>query len=267
MAGHVIADYLKETKRYAVYTSSRQENGSNHYPLDVRNEDKVKEALLEVKPDVVINAVGILNQFAEADPKTASLVNGIFPHRLKDLANTLGARVIQISTDCVFSGERGNYAETDQPDGKSIYAKSKLLGELVEGRHLTIRTSIVGPELRENGIGLFQWFMKQKGQINGYQKVLWNGVTTLELARAIDNMIEEKISGLYHLTAPNVISKHDLLKKIQTAFQKDDVVIQLAETPVLNRTLLNTRSDFKYVVPDYDTMLSELKEWMIDRDA
>ncbi|PWA12718.1 NAD(P)-dependent oxidoreductase [Pueribacillus theae] len=262
MAGHMIANYLKRKTDLFVYTSSRYESDSNHYQLDVLDNEKVRKTLNQVKPDIIINCTGILNQYAENDPKLAFLVNGLFPHRLVEWADKNDAKVIQISTDCVFLGVSGNYSENDKPDGQSVYAKSKILGELTDTNHLTIRTSIIGPELKENGIGLFHWFMKQQGQILGYKNVLWNGVTTLELAKAIHSLIEQQTAGLYHLTAPTTISKYTLLKKIQTIFHKNDVTILPSETPVLNRTLINTRTDFSYEVSDYDKMLLQLKEWM-----
>ena len=136
------------------------------------------------------------------------------------------------------------------------------MGEIISEKHLTIRTSIIGPELKENGIGLFLWFMKQKGEIKGYEKVLWNGVTTLELAKALDTMIQKNITGLYHLGADEKISKAALLKLISEIFEKNDVEIIPDSNIVLDRTIKNKRSDFKYQVPTYEKMLVDLREWM-----
>lgn len=263
MAGHVITDYIREKQNVTVFTSSRSEgNNPYHFELDVRDFPNVEKVLHSVKPDIIINCTGILNEFADQDPESATVVNGLFPHRLADWANHNDAKVIQLSTDCVFLGTRGNYVESDRRDGMSFYAKSKILGELQSNRHLTIRTSIVGPELKQNGIGLFSWFMRQHGKINGYKNVYWNGVTTLELAKAMIAMIEQDITGLYHLTASETISKYTLLTYFKTVFNKNDVIIEPSDTPKLDRTLKNTRTDLQHRVPSYLEMLQSLKEWM-----
>lgn len=128
--------------------------------------------------------------------------------------------------------------------------------------HLTVRTSIIGPELKENGIGLFHWFMKQKGEIKGYANVFWNGVTTLELAKAIDHLIPAGATGLYHLCTPGRISKYELLQLFKETLQKDDVTITPSLTPVHDKTLVHTRNDVHFHVQDYKSMLSEMVEWM-----
>ncbi|MCG3055850.1 sugar nucleotide-binding protein, partial [Escherichia coli] len=135
-------------------------------------------------------------------------------------------KLIHISTDCVFLGDKGNYTESDAPDGTSIYAQSKQLGEIISDKHLTVRTSIIGPELKTDGIGLFLWFMKQTGKIKGYKRALWNRVTTIELAKAIEVFIQQDVTGLYHLATEPKISKFDLLQLMKEVFQKDDVTIE-----------------------------------------
>ena len=263
MAGHMIKEYFMKETDYDIVISSREESSDkNHYKIDILNDEKVLAALDDAKPDIIINCTGILNDEAERNQELALKVNGVFPHRLAKWANENHKKVIQISTDCVFKGDRGNYAETDKPDGATSYAISKRVGELMSDRHITIRTSIIGPEIKRNGIGLFQWFMNQKGKIHGYQKVKWNGITTLQLAKVIDAMIKNDCSGLYHITAPHPITKHHLLKMLQSIFQKNDVIITPVNAPVLDRTLKATRKDFHCQIPNYETMLFELKEWM-----
>jgi dTDP-4-dehydrorhamnose reductase len=141
------------------------------------------------------------------------------------------------------------------------------LGEIISEKHLTIRTSIIGPELKDDGIGLFLWFMEQKGEIKGYEKVFWNGVTTLELAKALETMVQNNITGLYHLGSEEKISKLALLKLISEIFEKNDVVIIPDSSIVLDRTIKNQRSDFKYQVPTYEKMLVELREWMRNKPS
>lgn len=262
MAGHMIANFFADKPDIELYTSSRRAGGDRHIQLDVRDRMKVEEVIGSLKPEVIVNCTGILNQMAEEHPEVAFEVNGMFPHQLAKLADRYGGRLIHISTDCVFSGDRGRYQEGDQPDGTTVYARSKMLGELIGSDHLTIRTSIIGPELKKDGIGLFHWFMQQTGTMNGFTKAMWNGVTTLELAKAIEAAIADGISGLYHLTAPEIVSKHELLMKIKSIFGKEDVEILPTDVPVIDRTLVNTRTDFVYEVPGYDVMLQEMKDWI-----
>ncbi|MGX6442328.1 dTDP-4-dehydrorhamnose reductase family protein [Neobacillus sp. K501] len=262
MAGHIIAQYFKNCSTYTVFSTSRDSSIPDTFLLDVRDQRMLEEIIDSIKPDVVINCVGILNEQASQNPLSALLVNSLLPHTLAKLMDRYGGRLIHISTDCVFSGIKGDYAENDPLDGQTVYAKTKSLGEVIGSNHLTIRTSIVGPEIRGNGIGLMNWFMQQNGEIKGYVNVFWNGVTTLELAKAIHKMIEQNITGLYHLTAPQKISKYELLELFKIVFKKEDVVITPDETIKSDKTLKNTRKDFIYHVPVYKQMLVELRDWL-----
>jgi dTDP-4-dehydrorhamnose reductase len=262
MAGHMILSYLRRIPEYTVYYTSRDYNDKNGIYLNVINAIKVEELINEIRPDLVINCVGILNDHASNHKELAFLVNSLLPHQLAKIVERRNGKLIHISTDCVFSGEKGSYTEKEIPDGTSVYAKSKQLGEVITDKHLTIRTSIIGPELKKDGIGLFLWFMNQTGTIKGFKNVFWNGVTTLELAKAIDWMIKEEVTGLYHLASEEKISKYHLLKLIQETFNKNDVEIVPDTEIILDRTIKSTRKDFKYSVPSYADMLLELKEWM-----
>ena len=262
MAGHVITTYFQRKSKYRVFYTSRDPNDKNGIHLDATNSIKLEEIIAFIKPDITINCIGILNDHASHNNMMAFQINSLLPHQLVKLTEQYEGKLIHISTDCVFSGTKGNYTENDIPDGTSVYAQSKQLGEIISNKHLTIRTSIIGPEIKENGIGLFLWFMKQTGKIQGYEKVFWNGVTTLELAKAIEHMIEHNITGLYHLGSEKNISKFELLKLIQKTFEKNDVEIISDSKIVLDRTIKNTRTDFKYNIPPYEQMLKELKEWM-----
>lgn len=262
MAGHVIKDYFMQREHYEVLYTSRDPNDEAGIYLDVTNVKRVEEVIELTKPDIIINCIGLLNEQANNNPLLAFQVNSLLPHQLAKLAERHNGKLIQISTDCVFSGLEGDYTEDQFPDGTSIYAQSKQLGEIINNQHLTIRTSIIGPELKEEGIGLFLWFMNQSGEIKGYEKVLWNGVTTLELAKAIEEMIHHRVTGLYHLGSSKKVSKYELLMLIQDVFQKNNVKIVRNQDIVLDRTIKSTRTDFEYVVPSYEEMLISLREWM-----
>ncbi|MCY9516467.1 dTDP-4-dehydrorhamnose reductase family protein [Paenibacillus apiarius] len=263
MAGHILVRYFREQKNVALFYTCRDITDEHALMLDVTDTEQVERIITAVRPHVIINAVGVLNEAAAQRPIEAYQVNGLLPHRLRQIADRLGARVVHISTDCVFSGHKGQYREDDKPDGTSIYAVTKKLGELTaEEPHLTIRTSIIGPEIRPQGIGLLHWFLRQEGMIQGYRQVWWNGVTTWELARAIHHYLQRGISGLIHLGHPQPIHKHELLTLFKNVFSKVNVDIASTDEPVLNRTLANTRTDADYTLPSYPDMVAELAERM-----
>jgi dTDP-4-dehydrorhamnose reductase len=277
MAGRLIATYIARVTQHEVTITVRkagQAASTTGWPaleglgirvmeLDVRQFAEVAATVAETSPDVIINAVGVLNHRAEDDPLNAYMVNGLLPHWLRHLGDRENARLLHISSDCVFSGSRGNYQEDDEPDGNTVYARSKSLGEVRDSRHLTIRTSIIGPDVRPYGIGLLQWFLDRQGEVKGFRNVLWNGVTTLELAKTVLWLLERpKAGGLIHLTASEKISKHDLLHLIKETFDKNDVSIMPDDEPVIDRTLAVTRDDVRCQTQSYPEMLMQLRQWM-----
>lgn len=268
MAGHVIIKYLKRKRNYdqILYTSRDSKDPEGFY-LDVLEQSQLESLIDKIEPDLVINAIGILNEDAESHEQLAFQINSLLPHQLMKLMNRRGGKVIHISTDCVFSGKKGRYTEADSPDGESVYARTKALGEITQPPHLTIRTSIIGPELKENGIGLFLWFMKQQGEVSGFERVYWNGVTTLELAKVIHQLIEDEMEGLLHLHTQTTISKYELLQLIREIFEKKDISIVPSNDFHLDRTIVNTRKELNYSIPSYREMLIELKDWMNDQNA
>lgn len=262
MLGHLLVRYFNECSSYHIQYTTRDKQDLKGLYVDVRDPVLVDKVIEAVSPDVTINCLGILNHFAEANTQEAYWVNGLLPHRIRAAVEREGGKLIHISSDCVFSGSRGAYKENDEPEGTTVYARSKALGEVTACPHLTIRTSIVGPEIRKQGIGLLQWFLRQEGTVKGYTRVMWNGVTTLELAKAIHHAIEHPVYGLLQLTAPEKISKYELLHLFQNVFDKRDVMIVPDEEICLDRTLVNTRNDYAYEVSEYPTMLSQLADWM-----
>ncbi|MEF2967942.1 SDR family oxidoreductase [Paenibacillus sp. M1] len=265
MAGHVLVDYFRRHGRHHVFYTSRDPRDPEGLFLDAADSFLVEKVVEIVRPDIVINAVGVLNQFAAADKINAYHINGFLPHRLQRVADTVGARLIHISTDCVFEGTKGSYREDDEPDGTSVYAVTKALGEVHAPGHVTIRTSIIGPEIRGGGIGLMNWFMNSSGEVSGYKNVMWNGVTTLELAKAIDTLMDSPLSGLIHLSHEPAVCKHDLLLMMQEIWGLEHITVIPSEEPHQDRTLISTRSDWHYAVPNYREMLEELKRWMNER--
>ncbi|MHA1725125.1 MAG: dTDP-4-dehydrorhamnose reductase family protein [Promethearchaeota archaeon] len=262
MAGHVITRYFKSLNKYEIFNSSRSRLDEDTHVIDVlNNREDIINFIERLRPDIIINCIGVLIRESELYPDQAIYINSYFPRFLENLGKKSQFKLIHLSTDCVFSGERGNYSETDIKDGKTMYARTKSLGEVINKKDLTIRTSIIGPELKSRGEGLFHWFFNQKNEIKGYNKVYWTGITTLELAKAIDAAVEEDLSGLYHLVPNNKISKHELLNLIKKIWNLPIKIIK-SDVPVSDKSLINTRTDFSYNIPDYEDMLRELHEWM-----
>jgi dTDP-4-dehydrorhamnose reductase len=231
--------------------------------VDAVTFDSVARAFEAARPDVVVNAVGIVKQRASAaDPVLSITVNSLFPHRLAGLCRTAGARLIHFSTDCVFSGRRGGYTEDDIPDPVDLYGRSKLLGEVDGTGALTIRTSIIGREL-ENMTGLLEWFLSRAGtRVPGYANVIWSGVTTNALARIVSQLARQHpgLDGVIHLSAPS-ISKYRLLLALNEAFGTGTAVDR-EEATVLDRSLNSDRfwSRTGLKRPAWDDMLSDLAE-------
>lgn len=262
MAGHLAFNYLLTTKKYDLTTVVfRNKLDDKSIVLDVTNKEKIEKLIKKLEPDIILNCIGVLISGSIKNPENAIYVNAYFPHFLARLAFESKAKLIHISTDCVFSGAKGNYSESDISDALDMYGKSKSLGEINNRNDLTIRTSIIGPELKVNGEGLFHWFMNQKGSIKGYTEAFWSGVTTLELAKFIDHGIDNELSGLLHLTNGNKISKFDLLNLLKKIWHRNNIDIRPSKIKSVDKTLLPSRS-VNYVVPDYEIMLNELHDWM-----
>lgn len=266
MAGHLLTIYFRKlTERYNVIDIARSDNAIKpSLLLDVTDFTLLRESITTHSPDLIINCIGLLNQNAEENPDQAILINAYLPHFLEAVTKNLSCRIIHISTDCVFSGAKGKYSDQDFKDGKGFYAQSKALGEMVNNKDLTIRTSIIGPELNQKGIGLFHWFSQQKGEIRGYTQAIWSGVTTIVLARAIDCFIQHNTSGLYQLTNNESISKYDLLTLFKNVFPDSQVYIIPSDNYKIDKSLLRTSLNFDFSIPSYPDMVTELREWIQD---
>ena len=256
--------YLKE-KDHDVTGFDR--NASSYFKLiigDARDTENIRTLITEGKYDTVINCIGILNQFAEQNKELATFLNAYFPHFLASVTYKTDTQIIHMSTDCVFSGKRGAYTEEDLGDGETFYDRSKALGEIEDGKNITMRNSIVGPDINPDGIGLLNWFMKQNGTINGFTKAMWTGLTTLQLAKAMEVAAKDKAHGLYNMVYKEAISKYGLLRLFNHHMRNDKLTILPSETLVADRSLKRTRFEFGYIIPDYETMVAELAAWMRD---
>ena len=262
MAGHTISLYLKE-QGHQVFGFDRRE--SAYIPSvagDAQDIEGLRKLVGKGEYDSVINCIGILNQYAEQNKALATYLNSYLPHLLADMTSGTETQVIHMSTDCVFSGKRGEYTEADLRDGETFYDRSKALGELEDGKNITLRNSIVGPDINPNGIGLLNWFMQQQGPIKGFTKAMWTGQTTLQLAKTMEVAAAEKAHGLYNTVPDHSISKYDLLQLFNHHMRGDAVQIQPVEGIVADKSLKRTRFEFAYRIPDYEIMVAELADWM-----
>ena len=227
--------------------------------VDVLNEEHLTELFKRVAPQVVINCIGLVKQVKESeDEQKAMAINALLPHQLAKLCEQYGARLIHFSTDCVFSGDRGNYRETDTPDAQDLYGRSKLLGEVDEPNALTIRTSIIGHELH-GAQGLLEWFLSQKTSCKGFTKAIFSGLPTPVLADLVHELISKpELAGIYHVSS-EPISKYNLLKAIAAQYGKK-IEITSSNELVIDRSLNSERFSKQtgWVAPSWDAMIKKM---------
>lgn len=261
LTGHQVYNYLKKNCDFNLLNiSSTKKLNDQTILLDAREEVKFLDCIKKAKPQFIVNFIGVLISRSSNDPESAIFLNAYFPHRLARLADEIGAKLIHISTDCVFSGKKTTpYVETDLKDGNDVYAKTKSLGEVMGSRHLTIRTSVVGPEIYHSGEGLFDWFMHQSGVIDGWTKTIWSGVSTIELAKSVKWFIENNTTGLYHLTNGDSISKYKLVELFMKHTKKD-IKIKKVDGIISDKSFIDTRKEIDYKLPGYDQMIGEMVE-------
>ena len=261
MAGRMIFDYLTENTSYDVVGTYRQKDKPLY--LDASDSHSIHHFISFIgvyKPHVIINCIGMLVKESDENPELATRINWAFPHLMAKACDTVNAKLIHISTDCVFNGNNGPYNEWSEADEIGNYGRTKALGEGKSGNHLTLRTSIVGPDADDNGSGLMNWIMKQRGIVHGYSNVMWNGITTLELAKQIDSIITriDKLSGLYHLTTDVTISKFDLLGLFEKHFHLP-ILLHSIDVPVINKCLINNRkAEYDPHIPLLDKQIHSL---------
>ena len=257
MAGHTICSYFKNHTTHIAYGIARN---NSDFSVDIENDLEYLEHLInEYEPDVIINCIGLLIKDCNDRPDRAIYINSFFPHWLENLTKNTETKIIHLSTDCVFDGIKGNYTEQDIHTETNWYGRTKSMGEL-NNKNLTIRTSIIGTELKVKGNGLLEWALRQEFSVNGYINHLWSGITTLELAKFIEYVINNKIEldKTYHLISPQPINKYDLLKLIYDTWNKKIEVVPDYSTNC-NKILVNSRfTETNYIVSDLNTQLKEL---------
>jgi dTDP-4-dehydrorhamnose reductase len=266
MAGHVIYKYLEKKGEFIIKNISfRQKVTDATIILDVRNFKVLEKEIEKFNPDIIINAIGILISGSNENPSNSILLNSYFPHFLSSLSDIYNYKIIHLSTDCVFSGkDEGGYVESSFRDADDIYGRSKALGEINTKDHLTIRTSIIGPEFKINGQGLLHWFLKQEEEVTGFSSAFWSGITTLQLAKVIyDIIVSSNISGIHHITNNTKISKYDLLVLFKEVWNKA-TIIKKGEGKSVDKSFIDTMNVAK--IPSYKEMLLDMKDFMTAYD-
>ena len=251
MLGSGLIRYLSVQKGIKVFGTVRSTEMARCLPgerraqiigdVDVADNVRLSQIFTEVRPDVVVNCIGVIKQLADAeDPLIAIPVNSLLPHRLAKLCAGLGVRLLHFGTDCVFSGVKGNYLESDVPDATDLYGLSKLLGEVDYPNALTLRTSLIGHELNSSR-SLVDWFLSQEGIVQGYRRAIFSGLPTVEIARVIHEYVlpNPDLRGVYHLSV-DPISKFDLLSLVAKVYNKDIEIIP-DDSVVIDRSLDSTR--------------------------
>lgn len=231
--------------------------------VDVDNADSLALLFAKVRPDLVINCIGLIKQLAEAnDPLQAIPINSLLPHRLARLCSVARARLIHVSTDCVFSGDRGNYRESDPSDARDLYGRTKYLGEVDYPHAITLRTSIIGHELASKN-GLVGWFLAQQGSINGFSRAIFSGLPTVELAHVMRDIVLPRpdLHGMYHVAAAP-ISKFALLTLVAKSYQKEIVIVPQSEF-ILDRSLDASRfaAATGYVAPEWPELVRAMQKF------
>jgi dTDP-4-dehydrorhamnose reductase len=270
MLGHQLLKYLQP--RHDVKVTLRQDFGAYapfglfsrdnaYYAVDIRSLERLVEIMADFRPEAVINAVGIVKQRPDAKEIVPSLeINALLPHRLAVLCKGIGARLIHMSTDCIFSGKKGSYKENDPSDAEDIYGKTKYLGEVYETNSLTLRTSIIGRELSRH-TSLLDWFLAQTGTVKGFTNAIYTGFTTLEMSRIIEKMLLEypDASGVYQVSS-DPISKYELLLLVREKLGHEIEIIP-DDVFCCDRSLDSSRfrSEFNYTPPSWPAMIEELR--------
>lgn len=263
MAGHIIAAYLEEAGHAVTGFARKPSAFLQHVILgDVKNTALLEQSVRDGAYDAIVNCVGILNESAERDKSNAVFINAYIPHFLSELVNRVGSHLIHLSTDCVFSGSRGQYTEEDFRDGATFYDRSKALGEVEAPRCITLRNSIIGPDINPGGIGLMNWFLQRQEGVGGYLNAIWTGQTTLQLAKTVEAAALARAEGLYNMVPDESISKYDLLLLMNRYLRKTPVEVRPVDNPRVDKSLRRTRFGFSYVIPGYEDMLRDLKAYM-----
>lgn len=274
MLGNALFRYLSDDPDFEVFGTLRNEQEKSFFSeqsqlhlfsnIDILDQDALIGLFEKIKPNIVINCIGLIKQMAAAiNPLAILPLNAMFPHRLANLCGLSNARLIHLSTDCVFSGEKGMYTESDKADADDLYGMSKFLGEIKDRSHVTtLRTSFIGHELQGN-YELIDWFLSQKGRVKGFSKAIYSGIPTVELAKIIAKLVipNENLFGLYHISS-DPVDKFSLLKLVAEIYGKDIEIVE-DNSVRIDRSLDSTafKKQTGYVAPSWVDLIQKMKNF------
>jgi dTDP-4-dehydrorhamnose reductase len=273
MLGSTVLRYFNDRTDFDCFGTLRSNAAASKLPanakdkllvgIDVLNSDQLAQAMVSIRPDVVINCIGLVKQLASAsDPLSAIPINSLLPHRLERVCRLSGSRLVHMSTDCVFSGRKGMYTEEDESDCRDLYGRSKFLGEVDSIHAVTLRTSIIGHELGTSQ-SLLEWFLSQKSKARGFTRAVFSGLPTVEVARVIADFVipQPSLSGVYNLSA-EAISKFDLLKMVAKEYEKE-IELTPDDSLVIDRSLDSTklRKATGFVPKSWPDMISIMRKF------
>lgn len=265
MLGHLLYSELKKTHETWGTVRDKKWHPDLLNGYDIHDLEKIEKLISEKKPDFVINCVGIIKQLKASDDKIASLeVNSLWPHKLAAICERQNAKMIHFSTDCVFSGSKGNYLETDLADARDTYGLSKFMGEVDYSHTLTLRTSIIGHELNSR-VSLVDWFLSQSSECKGFSKAIFSGFPTIVMANFInDYVLKNFFSGIYHFSS-EPINKYDLLKLVMNEYKKD-IVIKESQELVIDRSLNSDklRNKTKFIPAAWPLMIKQMRQHSLE---
>lgn len=261
MAGHVITTFLRE-QGHDVTPCARQTTAfEDTQELDVRDTQALAGLITDGGYHAVVNCIGLLVQDSDRKRDEAAFINAYLPHLVASVTAGTDCKLVHLSTDCVFSGLRGPYAVDSDYDGQRFYDRSKALGEVDNEKDVTLRMSIIGPELSASGSGLFNWFAAQRGQISGFRRVLWNGITTTQLARITERVAQDGTTGIIHAVPDADVSKYQLLRMLKETFSHDVDVVP-SDDYISDKRLLPNSVDVR--ADHYSLMLESMRQWVRD---
>ena len=273
MLGNTLFRYLSQFDKFKVYGTLRKKEQLHYFDnelrkniildIDIRNLENLEKNIFNLKPNLIINCVGIIKQKILMNNNLDSIqINSLFPHQLAKISTKYNSRLLHFSTDCVFSGKKGMYKEEDFADASDIYGRTKLLGEVLYPNTITLRTSIIGHEINSS-VSLINWFLSQNLQIKGFKRAIFSGLPTVEVARIIKNFIIPlpKLNGLFHLSG-NPISKYELLKIVSNVYQKK-IEIKEDNKFIIDKSLCNSkfRKETNFMPKSWDQLIQEMKDF------
>ena len=248
VVGHAVAMYFTEAGHDVICSNDTTELS-------------IKDIIAQHKFDAIINCTAIVNQAAEEDKAGAAYLNAYLPHLLEKLTEGTKAVVVHRSTDCIFSGAKGQYTLDDMPDAKSFYARTKAVGELVNEKDITIRVSLIGPAQDEVDGSLLNWFLNQKGEVRGFANAIWTGLTTLEYAKTIERLLKQSAHGVFQAAPNAAISKYELISLFEKHFPGGRTIIKVDNNRV-DKSLVPFWADYDIQIKDYEEQIIEMKQWI-----